>query len=138
MLDILSYIIKIIFSITTTYLLVYFCNKDSKIDFIDIIKYNFICILVLSPVYHISIQYNSLLFYSLLILLLFIYIYQNINSDLIFLYIFSLIIAILMACNYILYTIMGVALYLFFNNNVIDIIKDDDQSFIEDNKKIDD
>ena len=138
MLDILSYIIKIIFSITTTYLLVYFYNKDSKIDFIDIIKYNFICILVLSPVYHISLEYNSLVFYSLLILLLFIYIYQNINSDLIFLYIFSLIIAILMACNYILYTILGVALYLFFNNNLIDIIKDDDQSFIEDNKKIND
>ena len=138
MLDILSYIIKIVFSITTTYLLVYFYNKDNKIDFIDIIKYNFICILVLSPVYHISIEYNSLVFYSLLILLLFTYIYQNINSDLIFLYIFSLIIAILMACNYILYTIIGVALYLFFNNYVIDIIKDDVQSFNEDNKKIDD
>jgi len=138
MLDIILYIIKIIFSITSTYLVVYFYNKNNKIDFIDIIKYNFICILVLSPTYNISLEYNSLLFYSLIVLLLYMYIYTNIDSNLKFLYIFSLIIAILMACNYILYTIVGVALYLFFNNNVIDIIQDDSKSFIDDKSSIDD
>ena len=137
MLDLLSYIIKIIFSVSSIYLLVYFYNKDVKIDFVQIIKYNFVSILILSPTYHISIEYNSLIFYSLIILLLYMYIYQSINSDLKFLYIFSLIIAILIACNYILYTILGVALYLFFNNNVIDLIRDDTQSYIDD-KHIDD
>ena len=137
MLDILSYIIKVLFSITATYLLVYFYNKVNKIDFIEVIKYNFICILLFSPSYHISLEYNSLLFYSLLIFLLYVYIYQNIDSKLRFLYIFSLIIAILIACNYILYTILGVALYLFFNINIIDIIKDDTESYIDD-KNLDD
>ena len=106
MLDILSYIIKILFSVTSTYLLVYFYNKDVEIDFVKIIKYNFICVLILSPTYHISTEYNSLIFYSLIILLLYMYIYQSIDLDLRFLYIFSLIIAILIACNYILYTIL--------------------------------
>ena len=134
MLDIISYIIKIIFSITSTYLLVYFYNKDTKIDFIDIIKYNFICILLLSPAFYISVDNNTLLFYSLLILLLYMYIYQSVDSKLRFLYIFSLIIAILIACNYILYTILGVALYVFINNNLVDIITDEAHSYIDSNE----
>ena len=137
MFDVLSYIIKILFSVTSTYLLVFFYNKDTKIDFIDIIKYNFLCILVLSPIYQISIEHSSFIFYSLIILLLYMYIYQSIDSNLRFLYIFSLIIAILMACNYILYTLLGVALYIFFNTNIIDILHDDNQTFIDDNKNID-
>ena len=134
MLDIISYIIKIIFSITSTYLLVYFYNKDTKIHFIDIIKYNFICILLLSPAFYISVDNNTLLFYSLLILLLYMYIYQSVDSKLRFLYIFSLIIAILIACNYILYTILGVALYVFINNNLVDIITDEAHSYIDSNE----
>ena len=134
MLDIISYIIKIIFSITSTYLLVYFYNKDTKIDFIDIIKYNFICILLLSPAFYISVDNNTLLFYSLLILLLYMYIYQSVDSKLRFLYIFSLIIAILIACNYILYTMLGVALYVFINNNLVDIITDEAHSYIDSNE----
>ena len=134
MLDIILYIIKIIFSITSTYLLVYFYNKDTKIDFIDIIKYNFICILLLSPAFYISVDNNTLLFYSLLILLLYMYIYQSVDSKLRFLYIFSLIIAILIACNYILYTILGVALYVFINNNLVDIITDEAHSYIDSNE----
>ena len=42
-----------------------------------------------------------------------------------------------MACNYILYTLLGVALYIFFNTNIIDILHDDNQTFIDDNKNID-
>ena len=134
MLDIKLYIIKIIFSIISTYFLVYFYNKDTKIDFIDIIKYNFICILLLSPAFYISVDNNTLLFYSLLILLLYMYIYQSVDSKLRFLYIFSLIIAILIACNYILYTILGVALYVFINNNLVDIINDGAHSYIDSDK----
>tara|TARA_Y100001960_G_C14676437_1_gene828722 strand:+ start:594 stop:1010 length:417 start_codon:yes stop_codon:yes gene_type:complete len=134
MIGIFSYIIKILISITSTYFLVYFFNKDTKIDFIDIIKFNFVSVLLLSPAFYISIEYNSMIFYSMLILLLYFYIYKNIESNLSFLYIFSLIIAILIACNYILYTLIGVAFYIFFSNNIIDLIKDDSQSYLEDDK----
>ena len=134
MIDIFSYIIKILISITSTYFLVYFFNKDTKIDFIDIIKFNFVSVLLLSPAFYISIEYNSMIFYSMLILLLYFYIYKNIESNLSFLYIFSLIIAILIACNYILYTLIGVAFYIFFSNNIIDLIKEDSQSYLEDDK----
>ena len=75
-----------------------------------------------------------MIFYSMLILLLYFYIYKHIESNLSFLYIFSLIIAILIACNYILYTLIGVAFYIFFSNNIIDLIKDDSQSYLEDDK----
>ena len=88
--------------------------------------------------YHVSIKYDSLIFYSLIIILLYMYIYQNIDSNLKYLYIFSLIIAILIASNFILYTILGVSLYLFFNNNIIDIIKDGTHSYIDDTKNFDD
>ena len=134
MIGIFSYIIKILISITSTYFLVYFFNKDTKIDFIDIIKFNFVSVLLLSPAFYISIEYNSMIFYSMLILLLYFYIYKNIESNLSFLYIFSLIIAILIACNYILYTLIGVAFYIFFSNNIIDLIKEDSQSYLEDDK----
>ena len=134
MIGIFSYIIKILISITSTYFLVYFFNKDTKIDFIDIIKFNFVSVLLLSPAFYISIEYNSMIFYSMLILLLYFYIYKHIESNLSFLYIFSLIIAILIACNYILYTLIGVAFYIFFSNNIIDLIKDDSQSYLEDDK----
>jgi len=137
MLDILSYIIKIIFSITATYFLVYFYNKDIKINFIEIIKFNFICIFVLSPSYYISTEHNSLIFYSLLILLLYMYIYKSVDSKLRFLYIFSLIIAILIACNYIFYTLVSIALYIFINNNLMDIINDGTHPYIDDNKNND-
>ncbi len=134
MIGIFSYIIKILISITSTYFLVYFFNKDTKIDFIDIIKFNFVSVLLLSPAFYISIEYNSMIFYSMLILLLYFYIYKHIESNLSFLYIFSLIIAILIACNYILYTLIGVAFYIFFSNNIIDLIKEDSQSYLEDDK----
>ena len=62
------------------------------------------------------------------------YIYQSVDSKLRFLYIFSLIIAILIACNYILYTMLGVALYVFINNNLVDIITDEAHSYIDNNE----
>tara|TARA_B100000686_G_C16185788_1_gene663246 strand:+ start:188 stop:616 length:429 start_codon:yes stop_codon:yes gene_type:complete len=137
MLDILSYIIKLIFSISLTYGLVYFYKKNSDNIIIDIVKYNFVCILALSPIYKISIDYNSLILISVLIIILFAYIYHNVNPDLKFLYIFSLIIAILIACNYILYSIIGVSLYVFFNNNLIDLINDNSKILDNDDEKND-
>ena len=59
---------------------------------------------------------------------------RNIIVRIIPIYIFSLIIAILIACNYILYTLIGVAFYIFFSNNIIDLIKDDSRSYLEDDK----
>jgi len=118
-----SYIIKILFSLTATYFLLYFQKEKKQLEKYDILKYNFYCIFLLSPIYAISSNGESYILYGFIIGMLFLYIYKN-NSNNNNLYLLSLIISILIASNYIFYTLFGVAFYLFFENNLLDMFEE--------------
>jgi len=128
MLSIISYILKILFSLAATYLLVQFGKEDLKEKKYDILKYNFICIFLLSPIYSISIKNESFMIYSVILLLLFSFLLYNSLSKNNYTFLLSYIVAVLISANYILYSLFGVAFYLFFDNNLIDLLKDDNLS----------
>ena len=123
MLYIVSYIIKILFSLTATYFLLYFQKEKKQLEKYDILKYNFYCIFLLSPIYAISTNVESYILYGLIIAMLFLYVYKN-HSNNNNLYLMSLITAILISSNYIFYTLFGVAFYLFFENNLLDMFEE--------------
>jgi len=127
MLYIVSYIIKILFSVTATYFLVYFQKEKQHLDKYEVLKYNFYCIFLLSPIYAISSDIGSYVLYASIIIILFLHIYKkNISCN--NLYLLSLIISILIASNYIFYTLFGVAFYLFFENNLLDMFDENNES----------
>ena len=74
MLYIVSYIIKILFSLTATYFLLYFQKEKKQLEKYDILKYNFYCIFLLSPIYAISSNVESYILYGLIIAMLFLYV----------------------------------------------------------------
>ena len=123
MLYIVSYIIKILFSLTATYFLLYFQKEKKQLEKYDILKYNFYCIFLLSPIYAISTNVESYILYGFIIAMLFLYVYKN-HSNINNLYLMSLITAILISSNYIFYTLFGVAFYLFFENNLLDMFEE--------------
>tara|TARA_B100000029_G_C17374153_1_gene887265 strand:+ start:223 stop:606 length:384 start_codon:yes stop_codon:yes gene_type:complete len=124
MLYIVSYIIKILFSLTATYFLLYFQKEKKQLEKYDILKYNFYCIFLLSPIYAISTNVESYILYGLIIAMLFLYVYKNHSNNNNNLYLMSLITAILISSNYIFYTLFGVAFYLFFENNLLDMFEE--------------
>ena len=126
MLSIVSYVIKIAFSLMIVFLLSYFSKNKKAQNIEELLKINFIIVFLLSPLFSLSSSSESFLLFSIgLLLVLFIsyFLIDNIN----YIYSISLMSSVLISMNYILYVFVGIAIYLFIDNNIIDIIKDNDE-----------
>ena len=125
MLTIVSYIIKIAISLILVYSLSYFIKKN-QVDNLDLIlKFNFISVFLLSPIYNLSLTYNTFFLFSVCLLLLAAFIfYINNKSERNFLLV-SLVLSVLISINYIIYSIIGTIFYIFIDNNLSDFIKND-------------
>ncbi len=125
MLTIVSYIIKIAISLILVYSLSYFIKKN-QVDNLDLIlKFNFISVFLLSPIYNLSLTYNTFFLFSVCLLLLaaFIFFINNENERNFLLV--SLVLSVLISINYIIYSIIGTIFYIFIDNNLSDFIKND-------------
>ena len=125
MLTIVSYIIKIAISLILVYSLSYFIKKN-QVDNLDLIlKFNFISVFLLSPIYNLSLTYNTFFLFSVCLLLLATFIfYINNENERNFLLV-SLVLSVLISINYIIYSIIGTIFYIFIDNNLSDFIKND-------------
>ena len=125
MLTIVSYIIKIAISLILVYSLSYFIKKN-QVDNLDLIlKFNFISVFLLSPIYNLSLNYNTFFLFSVCLLLLAAFIfYINNENERNFLLV-SLVLSVLISINYIIYSIIGTIFYIFIDNNLSDFIKND-------------
>tara|TARA_B100000214_G_C23877654_1_gene585722 strand:- start:327 stop:725 length:399 start_codon:yes stop_codon:yes gene_type:complete len=125
MLTIVSYIIKIAISLILVYSLSYFIKKN-QVDNLDLIlKFNFISVFLLSPIYNLSLTYNTFFLFSVCLLLLAAFIfYINNENERNFLLV-SLVLSVLISINYIIYSIIGTIFYIFIDNNLSDFIKND-------------
>ena len=125
MLNILSYIIKITFSITITYFAIYFYSSTSKKYMQKILSFNFLSVFLLSPIYSISFENDSLILYGIMSLILFCILFYNIkneSNELSLLYLLSFSIAILISCGFILYSIICVAFLIYLINYLIPVL----------------
>ena len=125
MLTIVSYIIKIVISLILVYSLSYFIKKN-QVDNLDLVlKFNFISVFLLSPIYNLSLTYNTFFLFSVCLLLLAAFIfYINNENERNFLLV-SLVLSVLISINYIIYSIIGTIFYIFIDNNLSDFIKND-------------
>ena len=125
MLTIVSYIIKIAISLILVYSLSYFIKKN-QVDNLDLIlKFNFISVFLLSPIYNLSLTYNTFFLFSVCLLLLAAFtFYINNENERNFLLV-SLVLSVLISINYIIYSIIGTIFYIFIDNNLSDFIKND-------------
>ena len=134
MLTIISYIIKILFSVTITYFLVHFANDNLNKNQIFILRYSFFSTFILCPVYTISINQDNFLLLCFIIIILFTYlIFEKIENKHYFF--ISLIISILIAAGYIFYTILCVSAYILLINN-LDILIDINNTNDDENEKL--
>tara|TARA_B100000902_G_C26772863_1_gene651259 strand:+ start:179 stop:577 length:399 start_codon:yes stop_codon:yes gene_type:complete len=125
MISVISYIIKIAISMILIYSLSYFI-KNKQINNLDLVlKFNFVSVFLLAPIYSISIEDNSLILYAVFLLMLFLFIYYNQNDSDRNLLLLSLVMSVLISINYIIYAIIGTMFYIFIDNNMIDFIKND-------------
>ena len=124
MLSVISFILKILFSLTLTYFLISYSDKENHKHQESILKYNFFCVLLLSPIFDLSVKHNEFTFvgFVIIVLLFYIYIENKTNSSCI-IYIKVLIISLLISFGYIFTTILCIALYILFLNNLVDLIK---------------
>ena len=125
MLTIVSYIIKIAISLILVYSLSYFIKKN-QVDNLDLIlKFNFISVFLLSPIYNLSYTNNTFVLFSVCLLLLATFtFYMNDENERNFLLV-SLVLSVLISINYIIYSIIGTIFYIFIDNNLSDFIKND-------------
>ena len=125
MLTIVSYIIKIAISLILVYSLSYFIKKNQVYNLDLILKFNFISVFLLSPIYNLSLTYNTFFLFSVCLLLLaaFIFFINNENERNFLLV--SLVLSVLISINYIIYSIIGTIFYIFIDNNLSDFIKND-------------
>ena len=125
MLTIVSYIIKIAISLILVYSLSYFIKKNQVDDLDLILKFNFISVFLLSPIYNLSLTYNTFILFSVCLLLLATFtFYINNENERNFLLV-SLVLSVLISINYIIYSIIGTIFYIFIDNNLSDFIKND-------------
>ena len=125
MISVISYIFKIAISMILIYSLSYFI-KNKQINNLDLVlKFNFVSVFLLAPIYSISIEDNSLILYAVCLLMLFVFIYYNQNDSNRNLLLLSLVMSVLISINYILYAIIGTIFYIFIDNNMNDFIKND-------------
>jgi len=125
MINVISYIIKIAISMILIYSLSYFI-KNKQINNLDLLlKFNFVSVFLLAPIYSISIEDNSLILYSVCLLMLFVFIYYNQDDSDRNLLLLSLVMSVLISINYIIYAIIGTMFYIFIDNNMTDFIKSD-------------
>tara|TARA_B100001094_G_scaffold325106_2_gene378884 strand:- start:1378 stop:1734 length:357 start_codon:yes stop_codon:yes gene_type:complete len=107
------------------YSLSYFI-KNKQINNLDLLlKFNFVSVFLLAPIYSISIEDNSLILYSVCLLMLFVFIYYNQDDSDRNLLLLSLVMSVLISINYIIYAIIGTMFYIFIDNNMTDFIKSD-------------
>ena len=81
MLNIISYIIKIIISTTITYFTVNYYSKSSQKHLQNILSFNFLAVFLLSPIYTLSIDNETLVLYSVILLILFCVLFYNIKNE---------------------------------------------------------
>ena len=122
MLSIISYIIKIVFSLVLTYILLNYSNLKNKKDYFDLIILNFLGIFILSPIYDVSIDNNNLILFSFTLLIysgiLFFYL-KNANNDNYFIYIISWMIALLISVGYVFHAIASIGIYYCIVNYIM-------------------
>ena len=141
MLYLISYIIKILFSLVITYFIINLNKNDLSNYKIQILKYNFLYILLLNPIYAISIQNNDMILFAIVVIMFFsmITILNKYNKagEIYFINYLSLLISILIAADYLLYTIICIGIYLFMENNILNLINnegDNDENNDENNE----
>ena len=134
MLTIISYIIKIIISTTITYFTVNYYSKSSQKHLQNILSFNFLAVFLLSPIYTLSIDNESLVLYSVILLILFCVLFYNIKNeenDVSLLYLLSLGVAILVSCGFILYPIICTASLLYVLKYLIPVLNNDSNDMDE-------
>tara|TARA_B100000029_G_scaffold363411_1_gene356472 strand:+ start:1156 stop:1566 length:411 start_codon:yes stop_codon:yes gene_type:complete len=134
MLNIISYLIKIIFSITITYFTINYYSKSSNKYLQNILSYNFIAVFLLSPIYTLSIENESLILFAAILLILFCVLFYNIknkDNEVSLLYLLSLGIAILVSCGFILYSIICIAVLLYLLKYLIPVLNNETQDINE-------
>ena len=134
MLNILSYIIKITFSITITYFAIYFYSSTSKKYMQKILSFNFLSVFLLSPIYSISFENDSLILYGIMSLILFCILFYNVKSEpneVSLIYLLSLCVAILISCGFILYSIICVSVLIYLINYLIPILNNESSDVSE-------
>jgi len=134
MLNILSYIIKIIFSITITYFAVNFYSKTSKKYLQNILSFNFLSVFLLSPIYSLSIENESLILFAVISVLLFCILFYNVKkepNEVSLIYLLSLCVAILISCGFILYSIICVSVLIYLINYLIPILNNESSDISE-------
>jgi len=135
MLDLLSYIIKIAISVALSYLCLYYSNTSKKEIFSKILVFNFLSVSFLSPIYTLSINNESMILYSISILILFIsgFLFSKmIDKEYYPILFLVFIISILMSASYIVYSSLIILLYLYLNNYLLPIINEDREDKKED------
>ena len=98
MLSVISFILKILFSLTLTYFLISYGDKENHKHQESILKYNFFCVLLLSPIFDLSVKNNEFTFVGFVIIVLLFYIYiENKTNRSCIIYIKVLIISLLIS-----------------------------------------
>ena len=126
MLVIISYIIKIVFSLALTYIMLYYNNSNIKKLYYEILLLNFSGILILSPVYKISLSNDSLLLFAFTFLIYFIFALiciKSVKKEYYFIYFLSIGIALLISVGHVLYVFISIGIYLYVINNLIPILE---------------
>ena len=132
MLTIISFILKIIFSVLISFLTFYYQKLNFKKHLSELLLFNFFVILILSPIYSISNAFNSVYLYGIALIIItafLIYYLSTVKADInLFNYILALIIAVLMSLGYFVYTIVCVLMYLFLLNYIIPLLKENEEN----------